>query len=87
MEIIELYILFALTTGISSCILFLAPAVAQAKVIGIQNSFTENTWLSYFIYTTITAFFAPFSVLPIFIPSFSERFRTGIGRAVFESQT
>ena len=87
MEIIELYLLFALTTGISSCVLFLAPAVAQAKLLGIQNSFTESTWLSYFIYTTITSITAPFAVLPIFIPSFGERFKNGIGRAVFESQT
>ena len=87
MEVIELYFLFALTTGISSCVLFLAPAIAQAKFIGIQNSFTESTWLSYFIYIIITSITAPFSVLPIFIPSFAERFKTGIGRAVMESQT
>ena len=87
MEIIELYLLFALTTGISSCILFLAPAIAQAKFIGIQNSFTESTWLSYIIYIIITSITAPFAVLPIFIPSFGERFKNGIGRAVFESQT
>ena len=87
MEIIELYLLFALTTGISSCILFLAPAIAEAKYIGIQNSFTENTWLSYATYIVITSFFAPFTVLPIFIPSFAVRFKAGIGRAVFESQT
>ena len=87
MEVIELYILFALTTGITSCILFLAPAIAQAKFIGIENTFTESTWLSYLIYIIITAFFAPFTVLPIFIPSFAKRFQNGIGRAVMESQT
>ena len=87
MEVIELYLLFALTTGISSCVLFLAPAIAEAKFIGIQNSFTESTWLSYIIYTIITSITAPLAVLPIFIPSFAERFKHGIGRAVFESQT
>jgi len=87
MEIIEIYLLFALTTGISSCILFLAPAVAIARDEGIQNSFTENTWLSYLIYTVVTSITAPFAVLPIFIPSFAERFELGIERAVFESQT
>jgi hypothetical protein len=87
MEVIELYLLFALTTGISSCVLFLAPAISEAKFIGIENSFTENTWISYFTYVVITSFFAPFTVLPIFIPSFAERFKVGIGRAVFESQT
>jgi len=65
MEIIEIYLLFALTTGISSCVLFLAPAVALAKEEGIFNSFTENTWLSYFIYITITSITAPFAVLLI----------------------
>jgi uncharacterized membrane protein YdjX (TVP38/TMEM64 family) len=87
MEIIEIYLLFALTTGISSCVLFLAPAVALAREIGVENSFTENTWLSYLIYITITSITAPFAILPIFIPSFSERFKTGLERAVLESQT
>jgi uncharacterized membrane protein YdjX (TVP38/TMEM64 family) len=86
MEIIELYILFALTTGISSCVLFLAPAVALAKDEGIHNSFTENTWLSYLIYIAITSITAPFAILPIFIPSFAERFKTGLERAVMENQ-
>ena len=87
MEIIEIYLLFALTTGISSCVLFLAPAVAIAKEVGVENSFTENTWLSYLIYIIITAITAPFSVLPIFIPSFAERFKTGLEKSVMESQT
>ena len=86
MEIIELYILFALTTGITSCVLFLAPAVALAKDMGVQNSFTENTWLSYFTYIVITSITAPFSVLPIFIPSFSDRFKIGLEKAVMENQ-
>jgi uncharacterized membrane protein YdjX (TVP38/TMEM64 family) len=87
MEIIEVYLLLALTTGITSCYLFLSPAVALAKDSGVQNSFTENTWLSYLIYIAITTITAPFSVLPIFIPSFAERFKTGLERAVMESQT
>jgi len=87
MEVIELYLLFALTTGITSCVLFLAPAIAIAKDMGIENSFTENTWLSYLVYITITTVTAPFAVLPIFIPSFSERFKTGIEKSVMESQT
>jgi hypothetical protein len=87
MEIIELYLLFALTTGITSCYVFLNPAIAFAKELGVENSFTENTWLSYLTYTVITSITAPFSILPIFIPSFSERFKRGLVRAVVESQT
>ena len=87
MEIIELYIIFALTTGITSCYVFLSPAVALARDTGVRNSFTENTWLSYLIYVTLTSITAPFSVLPIFIPSFAERFKTGLEKSVMESQT
>jgi uncharacterized membrane protein YdjX (TVP38/TMEM64 family) len=87
MEIIELYLLFALTTGISSCVLFLVPAVALARDTGVQNSFTENTWLSYLIYIIVTSITAPFAVLPIFIPSFAERFKNGLEKSVMESQT
>jgi uncharacterized membrane protein YdjX (TVP38/TMEM64 family) len=86
MEIIELYAIFALTTGISSCYIFLAPAVALAREMNIQNTFTENTWLSYAIYITITTITAPFSILPIFIPSFAKRFKTGLEKSVMENQ-
>ena len=87
MEIIELYIIFALTTGITSCYIFLAPAVRLAKELNITNSFTQNTWLSYIIYVGLTTITAPFSVLPIFIPSFAERFKNGLEKSVMESQT
>lgn len=87
MEVIEIYLLFALTTGITSCYVFLSPAVSLARDQGIHNSFTESTWLSYLIYITITTITAPFSVLPILIPSFAERFKAGLERSVMESQT
>jgi uncharacterized membrane protein YdjX (TVP38/TMEM64 family) len=86
MELIQLYFLFALTTGIASCYLFLVPAVALAKDMGVENSFTENTWLSYMIYIVVTSITAPFAVLPIFIPSFAERFKSGLEKSVMENQ-
>jgi hypothetical protein len=86
MEIIELYLLFALTTGITSCYLFLVPAIELAKDHGVENSFTESTWISYLTYTIITTITAPFAVLPIFIPSFSDRFKAGLEKSVMENQ-
>jgi hypothetical protein len=86
MEIIEIYLLFALTTGITSCILFLVPAVALARHMDITNSFTERPWTSYIIYVIVTTVTAPFAILPIFIPSFAERFKIGLERAVLENQ-
>ena len=86
MEIIEFYILFALTTGITSCYIFLAPAIELAKDHGVENSFTESTWLSYLTYIIITTITAPFAVLPIFIPSFADRFKAGLEKSVMENQ-
>ena len=45
-----------------------------------------NNQYIYLIYITITTITAPFSVLPIFIPSFAERFRTGLEKSVMENQ-
>ena len=86
MEIIELYLLFALTTGITSCYLFLAPAIELAKDHGVENSFTESIWISYLTYIIITTITAPFAVLPIFIPSFADRFKAGLEKSVMENQ-
>ena len=86
MEIIELYLLFALTTGITSCYLFLVPAIELDQDHGVENSFTESIWISYLTYIIITTITAPFAVLPIFIPMFADRFKAGLEKSVMENQ-
>jgi hypothetical protein len=85
MGLIEYYIIFALTTGLSSCYLFLVPAINKAKAEGVINSFTTNTKLSYLVYILSTAIFAPLTIFPIIFNSSGNKFMTGIERVVLES--
>jgi len=84
MGLIEYYIIFALTTGLSSCYLFLVPAINKAKTEGVVNSFTMNTKLSYLIYILSSAIFAPLTIFPIIFNNSGNKFMTGIERVVLE---
>lgn len=80
----EYYIIFALTTGLTSCYLFLVPAINKAKQQGIINSFTTNTKLSYLIYTLSSAIFAPLTIIPIIFDTSAIKFMIGIEKVVLE---
>ena len=80
----EYYIIFALTTGLTSCYLFLVPAISKAKQQGIINSFTTNTKLSYLIYTLSSAIFAPLTIIPIIFDTSAIKFMIGIEKVVLE---
>jgi hypothetical protein len=84
MGLIEYYIIFALTTGLSSCYLFLVPAIKKAREQGVINSFTINTKLSYLIYILSSAIFAPLTIFPIMFDRSGTKFMTGIERVVLE---
>jgi hypothetical protein len=84
MGIIEYYIIFALTTGLTSCYIFLVPAIKKAKEQGVINSFTMNTKLSYLIYTLSSAVFAPLTIFPIIFDTSAIKFMTGIEKIVLE---
>jgi len=84
MGLIEYYIIFALTTGLTSCYLFLVPAIKKAKEQKIINSFTVNTNLSYLIYILSTAAFAPLTIFPIIFDTSGIKFMTGIEKVVLE---
>jgi hypothetical protein len=84
MGLIEYYIIFALTTGLTSCYLFLVPAINKAKQQGIINSFTINSNLSYLIYTLCSSIFAPLTIFPIMFNTSGIKFMTGIEKVVLE---
>lgn len=84
MGLIEYYIIFALTTGLTSCYIFLVPAIKKAKEQGIINSFTRNTKLSYLIYTLSSTIFAPLTIIPIIFTKSGTAFMTGIEKVVLE---
>lgn len=83
MGLIELYILFALTTSITCCILFFLPIIAEAKEEGIENEFTNYPIMSAIIYIIIGSIMAPLLVLPILFESKAEQFRRGLKNSIF----
>ena len=84
MGLIEYYVIFAITTGLASCYLFLVPAIQRAQHEGIVNSFTENTLTSYLVYVLITTLFAPLTIFPILFDTSGRKFVAGIEKVVLE---
>jgi hypothetical protein len=83
MGLIELYIIFALTTSITCCILFFLPILGEAKSEGIENEFTRYPVISTLTYIVISCIMAPFLILPILFESKAEQFRRGLRNSVF----
>lgn len=73
MGLIELYILFAVTTAIMSLIDIFIPVVNTAIQDGVDNEFTQNPKLSYFVYFFISLITAPVFIIPLVVPSLNVR--------------
>lgn len=82
MGLIELYLLFALTTAITTCILFFWPVLQEVRLEGIENEFTKYPWMSTIIYIGVSTIMAPFLTLPILFESKAEQFRAGLRKSM-----
>ena len=78
MGLIELYIIFALTTSITCCILFFLPILSEVKSEGIDNEFTRYPVISTLTYIVVSFIMAPALILPILFESKAEQFRRGL---------
>ena len=86
MGLIELYILFALTTSITCCLLFFWPLISEARDAGINNEFTQYPIMSSAIFIVISCIMAPFLILPILFESKAEQFRRSLHSNIFDKQ-
>lgn len=68
------------------CMTNLAPLVSEAKAKNIKNTFTQNTKISYVVYVVLTAVIAPLAAITLLIPSWNERFVTGMAKEVLKPQ-
>ena len=82
MELIEYYFIFALATACACCYEFFWPAIQEAKLLGVQNEFTEYPILSVIIYICISTIVAPILVVPILFTESGERFRNGLRNTI-----
>lgn len=86
MGLIELYLIFALTTSITCCLLFFLPILGEARNSGIDNEFTRYPVVSTITYIVISTIMAPFLILPILSESKAENFRRGLRESVMSTE-
>jgi hypothetical protein len=84
MGIIEYYLLFALSTSITSWYIWYWPLVRKARETNISNSFTEYPKLSTVVYIFVSAIIAPFLVLPLLFDQFGENFERGLAKEILK---
>lgn len=86
MGIIEYYLLFALSTSITSWYIWYLPLVRKAKESDIKNQFTEYNKLSSVVYIAVSAIIAPALVLPLVSASFAENFERGLAKEILKNE-
>lgn len=63
MQLVSIYIWFAVTTAIYSTYLHFHPALQEAMTLGVDNSFTRSNWIGYGVYFCVAALVAPVVLL------------------------
>lgn len=66
MDALVVYLIFAITTAICTWLFYYAPVLAEAKRMGIVNSFTNSPIISSLVYIVISTFIAPSLIIPLF---------------------
>jgi hypothetical protein len=84
MELIGYYLLFALSTAIAACYLWFWPLVQQAKIAGVENSFTQYPKISTIVYVLVSTVVAPLLVPPMLSETMAQRFQAGLYREIFK---
>ena len=84
MGIIELYLIFALTTSITCCILFFLPVLGEIRSQGVINEFTQHPIISTIIFIGVSCILAPFLILPILFEARAEDFKRGLRKSIVE---
>lgn len=85
MGLIELYVIFALSTSVACWYLFYVPAVRAIKELNIENNFTKHYLLSSTIYVVISTVIAPALVIPMLSTSAGERFFVALLKTMAET--
>ena len=86
-ELLKLYVIFALTTGITSCVFLFWPTLKQAKAQSINNEFTRYPIFSAIAYTCIASIFAPVLFLILSYPPACRSYIEGLSRVIKEQKS
>lgn len=83
--ILQLYVIFALSTAITTWWGFFRPLVSEAKAKGISNIMVDSPVLSGCVFMIVTTILAPFVVSALLFPLHGEYFKLGLQRVIEES--
>lgn len=86
-ELFQVYIVFAIATGVTSCIFLFWPIVKKAKLEGINNEFTRHPLISVIVYTFIASIFSPILFMVLMIPSASYNYLQGLSKVIREQKS
>lgn len=75
MDLINLYILFIVTTSICSLYEIIIPAMQELAVYKPEDIVVKNKIVSYITFFIAGMLFAPMLILPCIIPSMGTRFK------------
>ena len=84
MELIYIYILFAVTTGIWSAYELFSPILAELSITNPEDILVKNKWLTMVTMAGLAALFAPIFIGLVMTPGMSEAFKDTLIKQVSE---
>lgn len=82
MSVLEFYILFCITTSITSILDIFWPVISLAKKDGVKNEVTESPVFSTIVFFVINTIIAPLLFFVIIVPSLNEQATRGLSKAL-----
>ena len=82
MSVLEFYILFCITTSITSILDIFWPVISLAKKDGVKNEVTESPVFSTIVFFLINTIIAPLLFFVIIVPSLNEQATRGLSKAL-----
>ncbi len=84
---LELYVIFALTTSITSCAFLFWPTLKSVLSDKINNEFSQHPVLSVVAYTCIATIFAPVLFLVLIYPPATSSYIEGLSKVLREEKS
>lgn len=84
-ELVVLYCVFAITTGLVANYELVSPVFAELSEISPEHNMLEYRWISYLVFTIINVVMAPAVIFPCLIPTLGNHFKLSLLDALASS--
>lgn len=86
-ELLEIFLVFAVATGVTSYIFLFRPVIKKAKLENINNEFTTYPIISGIIYTVIASIMSPILFVILLFPDLTASYLQGISKVIREEKS